>query len=72
LRITNRLRAMLTGTMGRPDSIATRNMPPLKRPTRPSALRVPSGKTINDLAPLTRRAIFFTIPGPGFLRSTRR
>ena len=36
------------GTIGRPESIASRNEPPLKRATVPSTLRVPSGNTISE------------------------
>ena len=54
---------MLTGTTGSPASIASRNMPPLKRPTVPSTLRVPSGNTISERDPPTSRAIFFNDAG---------
>ena len=64
---------MEIGTSGRPAWIASRKLPPLKRPTRPSGLRVPSGNTISespsDTSPFHRRRMPI---GSGFLRSTRR
>ena len=44
----------------------------MNRATAPSTLRVPSGNTMSERAPPTSRAIFFTMPAPGFLRSTSR
>ena len=40
--ITCRVPITASGTIGSPASIASRKLPPLKRPTRPSGLRVPS------------------------------
>ena len=46
--------------------MASRKVPPLNRPTRPSTLRVPSGKMMSERAPPTSRVIFLRMPAPGF------
>ena len=70
--ITERLPAMLIGTIGMPESSAKTNEPPLNRATSPSTLRVPSGKTISEWRSPASFAIFLTIPAPGFCRSTSK
>jgi hypothetical protein len=67
-----RLPTMLTGTIGRPLSIASRKMPGLNGRIRPSVVRDASGKTISDAPSPIRRFIFLKIDAPGFLRSTSR
>ena len=63
---------IVTGTTGSRASMARRKRPPLNRPTPPSALRVPSGKTMRDRPSRTRRPMRFSTPAPGESRSTRR
>ena len=71
--MTWRLPATEIGTIGRPAWMASRTLPPLNRPTVPSALRVPSGKTISDSPFDTRPFQRFRMPsGSGLFRSTSR
>ena len=69
-RITRRLPSIATGTIGRPASIASRKMPPLKRATRPSRLRVPSGKTMSECEARMSAFTLRKTVDPGFCRCT--
>jgi hypothetical protein len=58
------------GTTGSPASMASWKMPLRKRPTFPSALRVPSGNTMSECPPAISVLTCANADAPGLSRCT--